>query len=250
MRQDDRRYALYASHHGLHCAVLGLLLTRQLGWDAGAQGSLLRAALTMNVAMAKLQAQMAEQGEPPTGKQLERIRAHPQGAVQALEQAGMTDPLWLDTVANHHERDDGQGYPRGLNPVPEPARVLRSIDVVMAKISPRAKRAAMPPQNAARQLFQQEGGQALATALIRAIGVHPPGTLVALKSGETGVVSRRPSGSSSPLVATLTDVRGAPITATHQRNSGLAEYAVVTALAEAPGLPKILPERVYGMMLL
>ena len=249
VRQDDRRFALYASHHGLHCAVLGLLLTRQLGWDVGAQGSLLRAALTMNVAMAELQAQMAEQGEPPTGKQLEHIRAHPQGAVRLLQQAGVIDTLWLDTVADHHERDDGQGYPRGLQPVPEAARVLRSVDVFMAKISPRAKRAAMTPQIAARQLFQQASGQALGTALIRAIGVHPPGTLVTLKSGETGVVSRRPAGSASPLVATLTDVRGAPVTATHQRNSGLAEYAVVMAQAEAGGLPKILPERVYGMML-
>lgn len=166
--------------------MLGLLLTRQLGWDTGAQSSLLRAALTMNVARAELQALMAEQGEPPTGKQLEHIRAHPRGAVQALKRAGVTDPLWLDTVANHHERDDGQGYPGGLKPVPEPARVLRCVDVLMAKISPRAKRAAMAPQNAARQLFQQEGGQALTTALIRPIGVYPPGTLVTLKSGEVG----------------------------------------------------------------
>lgn len=51
------------------------------------------------------------------------------------------------------------------------------------------------------------------------------------------------------MVATFTDARGAPVTATHQRNSGLAEYAVVTAQAEAGGLPKILPERVDGMML-
>ena len=53
------------------------------------------------------------------------------------------------------------------------------------------------------------------------------------------------------MVATFTDARGAPVTATHQRNSGLAEYAVVTAQAQAGGggLPKILPERVDGMML-
>ena len=69
----------------------------------------------------------------------------------------------------------------------------------------------MTPQIAARQLFQQASGQALGTALIRAIGVHPPGTLVTLKSG------------------------GAPVTTTDQRNSGLAEYAVVTAQAEAGG---------------
>jgi HD-GYP domain-containing protein (c-di-GMP phosphodiesterase class II) len=250
VRQDDRRFALYASHHGLHCAVLGLLLARQLAWDSEAQATLLRSALTMNVAMADLQAHMAEQGEPPTAKQLELIRAHPQAAVRLLQQAGVGNESWLATVAQHHERDDGKGYPLGLQPVVEPARVLRTVDVFMAKISPRARRPPMTPQNAARQQFQQDGGQALGTALIRAIGVHPPGTQVQLKSGEIGVVSRRPPGSTAPLVATLTDARGVPATYTHQRNSSLPEYAVVAPLAELAGMPKILAERVYGMMLL
>lgn len=90
----------------------------------------------------------------------------------------------------------------------------------------------------------------MATALIRAIGVHPPGTLVQLKSAAVAVVSRSPLGAPSPLVATLTGARGAPIAATHQRDTCQTEYAIVTVLAAAPSLPKILPERVYGMMLL
>ncbi len=167
---------------------------------------------------------MAEQGEPPTGKQLEHIRGHPQGAVRLLQQAGVIDTLWLDTVADHHERDDGQGYPRGLQPVPEAARVLRGVDVFMAKISPRQARC---DDAADRRAPVISAGQWPGLGH----GTDPrhwrasPGTLVTLKSG------------------------GAPVTTTDQRNSGLAEYAVVTAQAEAGGLPKILPERVYGMML-
>lgn len=249
VRQDDRRFALYAINHGLHCAVVGLLLARHLGWDDAAQTSLVCAALTMNVSMAELQAQMAEQGEPPTSRQTEQIRQHPMGSVKLLQAAGVSDAAWLTTVAEHHERDDGSGYPSGSTTASEPARVLHAVDVFMAKISPRAKRAPMTPQNAARQLFQQPGGQALGTALIRAIGVHPPGTLVQLKSGEVGVVARRPPGSAAPVVATLTNARGQPITATHQRDTTLADFAIAAPLAEAGDLPRILPERVYGMIL-
>jgi hypothetical protein len=249
LRQDDRRFALYAMKHGLHCAVVGLLLARQLGWEAALQGSLIRAALTMNVAMAELQAQMAEQGEPPTTRQMETIRSHPEASARLLQQAGVADTAWLAMVREHHERDDGKGYPSGLTVVSEPARVLRAVDVFMAKISPRAKRPPMTPQAAARQLFQQDGSAALATALIRAVGVHPPGTLVQLKSGEIGVVTRRPSAGPHPVVATLTNAKGQPVPATHHRDSATAEYAIVQPLAEAGALPKILPERVYGMIM-
>lgn len=249
VRQDDRRFALYAIHHGLHCAVVGVLLARQLGWDQARQAPLVRAALTMNVAMAELQAQMAEQGEPPTTRQNELIRAHPAASVKLLQQAGVTDPLWLATVLDHHERDDGKGYPRGVSSVGDAARVLRAVDVFMAKISPRARRPPMAPQAAARQLFQQEGGAPLATALIRAIGVHPPGTLVQLKSGEIGVVARRPPGSAAPVVAALTNLKGQPVTTTLQRDSTVPEFAVAQPIAEAGSLPKILPERVYGMIM-
>jgi HD-GYP domain-containing protein (c-di-GMP phosphodiesterase class II) len=249
VRQDDRRFALYAISHGLHCAVVGLMLSRQLGWTVPGQAALVRAALTMNVSMAELQAQMAEQGDPPTSRQLEQIRAHPMQSVQLLQDAGVTDADWLAMVRDHHERDDGSGYPRGLRDVGEQARLLRTVDIFMAKISPRARRPPMTPQNAARQQFQAEGGQALGTALIRAIGVHPPGTLVQLKSGEIGVVARRPPGSAAPIVGTLTNTHGQPVPATHLRDAAQPDYAITAALAEPPNLPRILPERFYGMAL-
>lgn len=249
LRQDDRRFALYPISHAMHCATVSLLLARQLGLDTTTQAVLVRAALTMNTGMLELQMQMAEQGEAPTSKQAEVIRAHPLLSARLLQQAGVTDAAWLAVVAEHHETEDGKGYPRGLATVSEAARVLRSADVYMAKLSPRARRPPMTPQNAARQLFQQPGGQGLGTALIRALGVHPPGTLVTLKSGEIGVVSRRPPGSASPRVATLTNAAGKPVPATQHRNSAQPEFAITGALAEPGELPRILPERVYGMLL-
>jgi len=99
VRQEDRRFALYPLAHALHVAVLCLLAARQAGWTASRQGSLVAAALSMNVAMMELQALMAEQDEPPRPRQLEQIRAHPLQAVQTLRQAGVSDMVWLRAVA-------------------------------------------------------------------------------------------------------------------------------------------------------
>jgi len=248
VRQEDRRFALYPLHHVLHSAVLALAGARQAQWPATRQRSLAGAALTMNVAILELQAVMAEQDTPPTQRQLDQIRAHPGRSVELLRAAGIDDEAWLQAVADHHERADGSGYPRGLKEVPEEARMLRMADVYMSKITPRAKRPPIAPQMASRQLFQQEGSSPLAMALIKAIGVHPPGALVQLKSGEVAVVTRRGSAGPAPQVCTLSDRKGQPSIASTTFDSHDAEHAITGPLLDTTKFQRVLAERVYGVI--
>lgn len=249
VRQEDRRFALYPLAHALHAGVLVLMAARQAGWPPERQRAVVGAALGMNVAMLDLQALMAEQDTPPTQRQLDTIRAHPQRGVQLLQNAGVTDPLLLRAVAEHHEQPDGKGYPSGLGAPCDEARLLRMADVYMAKITPRAQRAPLAPVQASRQLFQQEGGSPLAMALIKAIGVHPPGSLVQLKSGEVAVVKRRAQAGPSPLVCTVSDRRGQPSTQSTTLDSADAAHAITGPLADATGFARVLPERVYGLVM-
>jgi hypothetical protein len=151
-------------------------------------------------------------------------------------------------VAQHHEHSDGAGYPHGLTQVHEMARLLRVADIYMAKISPRAKRPAIAPQTAMRQLFQQASSDPISVAMIKTLGIHPPGSLVQLHSGEIAVVIRRPLSGTHPLVATLSDTHGKPSLATHRRETADPAYAVQAALVEHSQIPRVLPERVYGLI--
>jgi hypothetical protein len=189
---------------------------------------------------------MAEQGEPPSARQRERIHAHPAGAVALLRQAGITDEEWLSTVMQHHEHPNGEGYPLGLTEVTDAAQLLRAADVYMAKVSARAMRAPLAPVVAMRQLFQQQPGDPLAMALIKALGVHPPGALVQLQSGEAAIVIRRPTSGTHPLVATLSDAKGQPVVATHRRNTAEAGFGIRGPLADTKPYLRVLPDRVYG----
>lgn len=248
VRQEDRRFALYPLAHAMHTMVIALLTARQAGWPAERQRGLAGAALTMNVSMLELQAVMAEQDTPPTQRQLDQIRAHTDRSEALLRAAGVVDETWLATVRDHHEHADGSGYPRGLKALTDDARLLRMADVFMAKITPRAKRPPLLPQMASRQLFQQEAGSALAASLIKAIGIHPPGALVALKSGEVAVVTRRPKAGNAPLVCALSDRKGQPSVNTSPRDTQQPEFAIVGPLAEASKFSRVLPERVYGVV--
>ena len=254
IRQDLKRTRAYAATHPVHCAVVCALAGKGLGWTTAHLHSLVGAAMTMNASFIDLQNQLAEERDPPTRKQLEKIRAHPHAGAALLRQAGLADPEWLQAVEDHHERSEGSGYPRGAGEVGDSATLLRLVDVYIAKLSPRIARAALSPHVAVQQMFQQHGKlpreAPLAAAVIRTLGgAHPPGALVQLKSGEVGVVARRAKTGIPPLVATLSNVRGEPVVGTQFRDSADPVFAIAGALPDPSLFQRVLPERVYGMLL-
>ena len=247
VRHEERRFALYALSHALHSAVVLRLVGRTLGWDEARLRSGGGAALTMNLAIVELQAAMAEQPDPPTRRQLDDIRAHPQRSATLLAACGITDADWLAAVREHHEQEDGKGYPGGLSQPCDAAQLLRAVDVYAAKISPRAFRAALTPQLAARQLYQAQPGSPVAAALVKTLGAYPPGDMVLLKSGEIGVVTRRATAQHGLLVAALTDRQGKPGVSTQQRDTADPAFAIAGP-ADRDTVARVPPERVYGVI--
>ena len=247
VRQDPKRLTIYALAHSVHCSLVGLLMARRLGWDTARTRTLMCAALTMNVAILELQGRMAAQGSPPTPPQMDMIRAHPAQGVAMLEAAGVTDADWLQAVAQHHERPDGSGYPNGLREIGELPAVLRYVDVFMAKMAPRALRAPLSPQLAARQLFQDSGGAPASAAIIKEFGIYPPGEFVQLRSGEMAVVVRRSGDARTPLAASITDRQGMPQVNTVVRDTAKPEFAITALAGERNLVLRVPPERLFGL---
>jgi HD-GYP domain-containing protein (c-di-GMP phosphodiesterase class II) len=247
VRQDPKRLTIYALAHSVHCAMVSLLMARRLAWDASRTLTLVRAALTMNIGILDLQGRMAAQSGAPSTEQMDQIRVHPAQAVELLTAAGVNDALWLETVAQHHERPDGSGYPAGLREVGELASVLRHIDVFMAKLAPRALRKPIGAQLAARQMFQDSGGGSVPAAIIKEFGIYPPGEYVQLKSGEFGVVVRRGANAGTPQVACVTDRKGAPSVTTRVCDTAVAEFAIASLPADKTLAHRVPPERLYGL---
>lgn len=247
VRQDPKRLTIYALAHSVHCALVGLLMARRLGWDEQRTRRLMRAALTMNIAILDLQGRMAAQGVPPTPPQMEMIRAHPAEGARLLRAAGVVDEAWLACVEQHHERADGGGYPQGLREIGELPTVLRYIDVFMAKMAPRALRAPLSTQVAARQLYQESGGAPVSAAIIKEFGIYPPGEFVQLKSGELAVVVRRAADARTPLAASVTDRHGVPHVNTVVRDTAKPEFAITGLATEKDLVLRMPPERLFGI---
>lgn len=235
VRQGEGHYGV---NHSIHAATACHAAARFMGWTAEEQRRAFQAALTMNLSMVDLQARLAGQVSPPTTLQREAIHQHPTLSAELLEQAGVSDPLWLEAVAQHHELPDGTGYPGGLTAVGELATLLRFADIYTARLSARASRPAMSAQQAGRELHLLADASPLAAALIKAFGIFPPGSLVRLASGEIGLVVGNGGKAYHPLVATLTDTRGEPRLTPLRRDTSRDGLAVVGLLS-----PQSLPMR-------
>ena len=230
MLMDQKSYPVI---HCMHVAVLADLTARRMHWTEDRRATTCCAALTMNIAMIELQALLFNQSTPVTPEQRRQIESHPERADAMLRMAGITDEVWLRAVREHHESPDGKGYPAGLQSPSEEARLLRTADILSAKVSPRGTRRPMPSIGAVRALYLQEGsGEAnlFSSVMIKEVGIYPPGTFVKLENGEIGVVQRRGDTANAPLVASLVTTKGMPLMEPVQRDTqkpGLAISAVM-----------------------
>lgn len=246
VRQDNAKNFYYGYSHSVQTAMLCILMTRRLNWPHDRMMSLVKAALTMNLTILDLQGQMAAQDVPMKDKQRAAIRQHPAQSVALLAKVGITDADWLAAIAQHHERPDGTGYPLGCVDVCELAVALRVADVFMAKISPRALRSALSPQEAVRELYREDKGGPISTAIIKEFGIYPPGDFVKLASGELGIVVQRTGNARAPIVAAITDTAGHPVARTVRHDTGQPGFAIVANATDKAMLTRLPPERLYG----
>lgn len=251
-------YLIYAATHSTekyscHHALLSLLISEQaatmLGWQQPWIESLGRAALTMNVAMVKLQDQLALTLHPPTPDMRAEINAHAVTGARILKRAGLDDDLTCSVVALHH---DGSQAERPLAELPaerQLARLLHRVDIFAAKISRRASRSPMSPVQAAREACMGPAGvpDEIGGALLKAVGLYPPGSFVELACGEVGIVVARGRRANLPYVASLISVAGNVLGEPALRDTIETRFAVKSAVP--PGQVKVRPphERLLAM---
>ncbi|MBW1991944.1 MAG: HD domain-containing protein [Deltaproteobacteria bacterium] len=158
--QTVRRHDSGLFTHSVNVAVLGLAFVRHLGWPEPEAAVFGLGALLHDIGMISLPRSLWGKTGLLTGEEQEAIKAHPQAGVHFLENLSHLPETVVFMVAQHHESDDGSGYPLGL---PEPAihpwaRLLRLLDAYEAMTSIRPWRAPLSSPKALKILRHAAGG--------------------------------------------------------------------------------------------
>lgn len=239
----------YSSHH----ALLTMLICEQAGpllqWPLPHCETLGLAALLMNVAMLRLQDQLALSEGPPSAAMRAQIDGHADAGARLLHEAGLSDLLCLMVVRLHHH-ESLPGATLASQPTERRlANLLRRVDIFCAKLSRRRNRTPMSPVQAAREACLGPDGRPdeIGGALLRAVGLYPPGSFVELVSGEMGIVLARGRRANLPLVAALVSAGGMPLGEPALRDTIEARHAVKGAVAPADVRVRPQHERLLAM---
>jgi HD-GYP domain-containing protein (c-di-GMP phosphodiesterase class II) len=225
----------YLVIHQLLGATVAEIVAREMGMDAAERRSLLCAALTRDLSLLPLQATLDKQEGPLTLPQLEQMRSHPERSASLLQEMGVKDMLWLELVAQHHERMDGSGYPQALRDeaILPGARLLAIADSYAAMVTPRPSRVEQSPHEALKALFQDSTRRyddPLLQLLIKTLTMHPPGMLVRLANGESAVVRSRHGINDALDLWCLYDNSGMPVLRPQWRDANDPAHEVIGTL--------------------
>jgi hypothetical protein len=203
----------YSASHALVCGVLCHLLAEHFDLPGDERACLVHAAFTMNVAMTELQNQLAAQRLKPGPEQRALIDDHAARGVTVLHDIGIHDELWLEIVRGHHPTRHRIFAPDLSERSRYLSHVLGMVDRYAAMISPRQTRDARSVKESARNVLENstEYDNPVGQALVRVIGMYPPGTYVQLDDKRIAIVTRKGNLANMPDVAVVLDKAGEPI---------------------------------------
>lgn len=197
-----------AFHHA-RAAVLAVRLGQITGQAGGDLLQLGLAACLFDTGLAAPTERVLRDGE--ASEDDTAYRQHPQRSVDTVR--GWRPPAAgiLTAILQHHEREQGQGYPRGLrgDTVHPHAKIIGLVDTYLRLMGPRE------PHRAICQIVRRRHETfpaPLVKALVDEVSVFPPGTVIRLNTGEVGtVVAVSRNHPLRPKVELTTDARGRPV---------------------------------------
>ena len=225
----------YSASHALVCATLCHLMAREFELPSHERNALVRAAFTMNIGMTALQDALADQREKPNAVQQASIKHHPAHSQELLEHLHVTDDLWMEVVGQHHLILGERTPLASLEARDRLTRILGAIDRYAAMISPRKSRPGRSATDSVRALVGKEVDQRdeVGYTLVRSVGLCPPGSFVRLDNGETAIVLRRSDKPNLPLVASLLDSAGHPLSEPRLHSTSSGKPRIQSALTRA-----------------
>lgn len=180
-------------HHALNCMTLSTLIAKSLNLPPQVISEVALGALAHDVGETLIPKHILQSGTRNRAEE-NLYRDHCRLGVKLAETSGVFSEAALSAVRDHHELLDGSGFPEGkedkkIGLIP---RIIAVADIYERLCSPASPdQAPMLPSEALKMMwndYQTRLDSKMITALIRLLGIYPPGTIVTLNDGSLGLV--------------------------------------------------------------
>ena len=201
----------YLYHHLIGVCILSLVIGLELGLAEDSLIDLGLSAILHDLGMVNLR-QLIQQPRRLSPEEFETVKIHSIATVEILEKFKDISETIKLSILSHHERINGQGYPKGLKKeeVPLEARILAVADVWEAFTHKRPWRNRIMPYEAMlmlRDLSESLLDSQIIKVLVDKLSIYPIGSLVKLNTGEISEVISAEKGFPSKLKIVF-DVEG------------------------------------------
>lgn len=179
-------------YHALNVTMLSLLLGKALRMSAAELQTIGVGTIFHDIGKEEVPYKILAKTEPLTGPEEEFLRQHVSIGTRMGREAGLPDDV-VKIISQHHERMDGGGYPDGLKgaqitPAARLVAIVNHYDTLCNPVNPAA---GLTPYEALSLMFAKRKDwfdPAMLGKLIQVLGVYPPGSVVKLSDGGTGMV--------------------------------------------------------------
>ena len=183
----------YAYHHAVDSSALAVAFGRHLGFGKEELNDLAIGVLLCDIGNTRLPKSLLRKPGKLSPDDREMIRQHVSHTVDIMKAIPGISETAVEIAYTHHERFNGNGYPRGLkgNEIPIGGRIAAIVDYYDAITSDRPYNPALSSHLAIRRLYEHRNvyfQEELVEQFIQTLGVYPTGSLVELSTGEVGVV--------------------------------------------------------------
>ena len=149
----------YPDRHAILVAACADRLARRLELSHVERQTVIAGALLHDVGKLLVDERILEKPGPLTSDERREINGHP--IKGALIVHASVDPEVVEVVRAHHERWDGDGYPRGLvgREIPLAARIVAVADAYLAMLEDRPYKLPLSEDEALKELEDGAGSQ-------------------------------------------------------------------------------------------
>ena len=199
----------YLPSHAIRSAVIALILGIQLKLPNHRLIELGAATLLHDIGMLSLPMELYLSGKTLTDQEKRLLHAHPIHSYKILQASNFPENVTL-AVLEHHERNDGSGYPRNLIGVDislygKIIAVACSYETLSAK---RGYKQVKDQHNGILELLRNEGKRydnTVIRALVNSLSIYPIGQYVLLSDGQKAqVIDVNLDSLRNPIVLPLT----------------------------------------------